>query len=124
MKISQKDINRIELIAGINKDPGFSFASFDKAGILIPDRFKGSCHGRSDGDNTPALTSGEVNCRGGFRRNLESLFMHLVLKNVFNPNRQKSPKPDMQGDKPDLDTGINELLQQLAGKVKPGSRGR
>src|SRR5207248_2213802 len=110
MKICQQNIDHAKFEGRINKNIRFAFTRLNFAKTAL-NRFQNSNGCCSNGRDALCFRD----CLDRIRRDRKSLWMHLMLSDVFRFDWTKSCRPDMEGDE-----NVRKSAQNLQREMQSG----
>src|SRR5258706_12012861 len=111
MEIGEKNVNRLEAIAGRDEQSGLAAKGLDDA-VIAGSGFQGACRRRSDSNDASARAAGRVERLRGRWRKLGPFGVHAVIRGVVGGHRQERPSPDMERDAFPVDAVLLQTSEQ------------
>ena len=117
MEIRHERIDRLEAIAGVDKDPRFPLACVDDT-AFIRNAFEHAAGGGPDGDDPPACGTACVDLARNRFGDAEMLSVHQMVLDPIGFHGTEGAKPDMKQDLCISDTACTDLIEQLTREMK------
>src|SRR5690606_8568623 len=109
-----------KLVAGIDKDIGFTLIRLNLSGVCSS--FQATNARGSHSDHTFTCGFGCLNQIANLLAHVHDLTVHGMLGDFIHTNRLKSACANVESNKPNLNTLLAQLFEQLIIKVQSGGR--
>ena len=125
MEVGYQGVHRLEFIAGVDENAGFSGGRADGA-VGVGDALQNAAGGGANGDYSTTHSAAAVYLGGDLLGDAEILAVHLVLLDALHLYGAEGAESNVQSDLAVAHAHLADTLQQLLGEVQTrgGSGGR